>query len=53
MIKVVKNKSRAKNLDTQQDTFADENVNDTWRANKGSHHSNNQKKLKTSITSHS
>lgn len=30
MIKVIKNKSRAKNLDTQQETFADENVNDTW-----------------------
>ena len=46
MIKVVKNKSRAKNLDIQQDTFADENVNDTWRANKNGHHSNNQKKPK-------
>ena len=41
MIKVVKNKSRAKNLDTYQDTFADENVNDTWRGNKSGHHSNN------------
>ena len=53
MIKVVKNKSRAKNLDIQQDTFADENVNDTWRDNKNGHHSNNQKKPKVSITSHS